>query len=354
MDILVAGNTYLVQALRKAGHAVFSVGHGVGAHDLLVHHPVLFSRLLETLAEKLFTPQAFLYADDGNVPWLMGLEAAPFPSVFFAIDTHCNPWHVPFAHAFDYTLVAQKDFLPLFLAEQHRAEWFPLFAPACFPQEQSTEEWLAARDIPLAFVGTPDPPNNPLRLSFLKAVKKRAPLLMLQGPYAEVYRRSRIVLNQSVAGEVNFRCFEAMSCGAALLHDSVLHGFKEIFPADTVLPVYAANNAEEAAAMATEALGHPENLAKCALWGQEFVQRHHSASVRATVVSNLFGELLKDKAHMARLGSLPTRRHFLSTAYATFMVELDDSLQPQRELYAKLFRENVLDQTEHFSAPCKE
>ncbi len=340
----MAGSTYLVRALREAGHKVFSVGQGLGGNDLSLDCPVLFSRLMEELDARGFTPQALLYSDDGNIPWLVGVEAAPFPTVFFAIDTHCNPWHVPFANAFDYTLVAQQGFVPLFKEAGHRAEWFPLFAPGfsgTHNAEEDVEAWLAKRDIPIAFVGTLDPKNNPARLPFLKAVKKYCPLLMVQGPYEEIFHRARIVLNQSIVGEVNFRCFEAMDSGAALLHDSPLHGFSEIFMADSVLPLYPAGDAEAAGQAAMLALEQPDTLARLALRGKALVQQKHSAPARAAHLTGLLTALLKEEAHGIRLAELQKRRHFLSTAYATMMLELDEAYLPHKELYKNLFHENV-------------
>lgn len=340
----MAGNTYLVRALREAGNRVFSVGLGLAGNDLSLDCPVLFSHLLETLAEHGFTPQCMVYADDGNAPWLVGLESAPFPSIFFAIDTHCNPWHVPFANAFDYTLVAQQGFISLFLEAGHNAEWFPLFAPGFSTgeeNEESQEIWLAQRDIPLAFVGTLEPKNNPSRLQFLRAVKTYSPLLMVQGPYEEIFRRARIVLNQSAAGEVNFRCFEAMACGAALLHDSLGHGFAELFPVHCVLPPYPAGNAKAAGQASLHALEQPEALARMALQGKALVQQKHSASIRADHLIALFSSLKGEGAQAKRLAELSRRRHFLSTAYATFMVELDGLYQTQKEFYTKLYKENV-------------
>lgn len=176
MHIVLAGNAGLASGLRRAGHAVFTVGSMGDGFDLPLRHPVTASRLTERLAERSFAPDALVLADDGNVPAVVGLEALPYPLLFYSVDTFCNPWHVPFAHGFDRILAAQKDFIPLFTAEGHPAAWFPLYCRHVEPP-QSPEDWLAARDIPVAFVGTLAPKNIPDRLPFLKAFRKLHPLI---------------------------------------------------------------------------------------------------------------------------------------------------------------------------------
>ena len=52
--------------------------------------------------------------------------------------------------------------------------------------------------------------SNPARKAFFDAFRTHIPLYTQKGLYAPIYARSRLVLNQSAAGELNFRLFEAM------------------------------------------------------------------------------------------------------------------------------------------------
>ena len=106
--ILNLGGTYLVAALRARGHRVFSAGLDRGC-DMFLKHPLPARTLLARLEADGVRPDAALYADNGNLPFVIGMESLPFPSMFYSIDTFCNPWHVPFAAAFDLVFVAQKD-----------------------------------------------------------------------------------------------------------------------------------------------------------------------------------------------------------------------------------------------------
>ncbi len=335
MNILLLGSPYLREALARIGHRVFCVGTMEPGQDLLLTHGIGAGKLLKLLAAKGFAPDVLVQMDDGNLPAVLGLESLPWPLVFYSIDTFGQPWHIPFAYAFDQVLAAQADFLPLFTAEGHAARWMPLCTNSARPF-QSRERWLAGRDIPVAFVGTLKPKTIPARLSFLESFGRMVPLRMAQGDYRELFRRSRIVLNQSAFGEVNYRCFEAMGCGAALLHDSELHGFLELFqPGRQVLPSYAYLDAASAAAAARFWLDKPELLADLALAGNALVREKHSARVRAGQVAELCARLLEQRAQDARLAALPRRRRFLSTAYAALAAELPSSWVPHRELYTR-------------------
>ena len=45
----------------------------------------------------------------------------------------------------------------------------------------------------------------------------------------EVYSRSRIVFNTSIAGDVTMRIFEGTACGALVLTDSIANGLEDLF-----------------------------------------------------------------------------------------------------------------------------
>ncbi len=333
MRILSFGGAFLVSALRARGHTVLSVGIQREC-DLRLEHPVPWTRLAAVLEANAFAPEGAVWIDDGNLPAVPGIEAMPFPGLFYSIDTFCNPWHVPFAQAFDQALVAQKGFVPLFPALAEDPVWLPLFAPDDLPTGSE-------RDIPVAFVGTLRPRNIPQRYPFLEAFRRLHPLFFKQGAYAPVFSRSRIVLNQTAAEEVNFRCFESMACGAALLTEASPHGLEDLFvPGEHMLPPYPPGDAARAAQLAGHWLASPEKLEALAAAGQALVRARHLASHRAAFLENALARLIAAKAHERRLSALPQRRTLLSTAYAILMDELRaDSLRDHQGLYRRIFAE---------------
>jgi hypothetical protein len=337
MRILHLGAPLLADALRAQGHDVYTVGLGSGC-QIQIEHPITCKSLLEHLGELRFTPDLSLLLDDGHLPFLVGIEQLPCVSIFYSIDTFCNPWHVPYAYAFDGIWAAQKGHLELFEKEREgcgRVAWAPLFTTSC-PELAPFER----RDVPVSFVGTLRPLNIPERLPFLRRFCERHPLIYMQGNYVPVFSRSRIVLNQTAAGEVNFRCFEAMACGAALLTETSINGLAELFvEGEHILPSYNRLDEVQATAIARDWLGRPAELERIARNGSELVRAKHTAQVRARELLVFSEPLISDRAHEKRLSELPLRHRFLSVAYGILAVELRSrpDLAIHQEFYQKLF-----------------
>ena len=328
------GAPLLVPALNRLGHRTLTVHPGSHA-DLPTPHPYTVRHLLQRLEAADFKPDALFYCDDGNMPQLLDPQNVPWPAVRYSIDTYCNPWHIPYSWGFDATLVAQKEYVELFSQEGMAAQWFPLFCPQFSPAESDFDE----RDIPVSFVGTLGHKNNPDREPFLKAFRAQQPLVILTGDYRPIFGRSRIALNQTAASEVNFRCFEAMSCGAALLMESCGNGLEELFaPEQEILPTFPRNDARAAAAIATSALGQPQMLADVASAGSRAVRQRHTDTVRAVRLTQILSEMCAARAHKERLEqSLEKRSTLIRAAYGILASEItDQNLQEHREFFKKL------------------
>lgn len=334
LRILNIGGPYLTSALKRLGHHVLTVHPGSHA-DLPTSHPYVVRQLLHRLEAADFKPDALFYCDDGNMPQLLDPQNVPWPAVRYSIDTYCNPWHIPYSWGFDATLVAQKEYVVLFSQEGMNAQWFPLFCP----QVTSPDSDFAERDIPVSFVGTLGHKNNPDREPFLKAFRAQHPLVILTGNYRPIFERSRIALNQTAASEVNFRCFEAMSCGAALLMETCGNGFDELFAKEQeILPTFARNDAQAAASIAAKALSQPQWLAEVASAGSRAVRQRHTDTVRAVRLTQILAELCANHAHKERLEvSLEKRSALIHAAYGILASEITDpNLQEHREFFKKL------------------
>lgn len=321
MRILCLGGPMLAEAFRRSGHTVLTAGTG-GELDAVIRHPVTTAHLLERLGAAGFAPDVLFYCDNGNLPLLLDPQRMPVPSVWYSIDTYCNPWHVPYACGFDLALAAQKDFVPLFAHEGIPVRWLPLFCPAPLDENAAAGE----RDIPVAFVGTLGHRNNPDRKPFVDAFRRRHPLVLRSGAYAPVFARSHIVLNQTAFSEVNFRCFEAAGCGAALLMETCGNGLEELFtPGEEILPTYPRGDAAAAARIAAQALAEPARLAEIARAGFAAVRARHSADIRAVALVELFASLLADRVHETRLSCNTERRETLVRgAFGVLASELDN------------------------------
>ena len=336
MRILILGGPFLNKAFEALGHEVLNVGEKPNC-DIHWTHPTSALKIGERIAGREFAPDFVLYCDSGNMPQFFDLEKLPCPSAFYSIDSYCNPWHIPFGHAFDVVFAAQKDYVELFAQCGIPTFWLPLFF--CSARPHYLEQ---ARDIPVVFVGNIGARNNPGRKPFLESFRRMHPLVVAGGDYVPLFNRGHIVLNQTAVGEINFRCFEALACGAALLMEECSNGMGELFtPGEHILPTYARGDARQAAARAGAALGDPEALARIARQGRELVEQKHSDIHRAAEILRVMTSLLRDVPQLRRLLPENARRRgaLLASAYVFLASELDQPCHaPHKDLFLRLAR----------------
>ncbi|SDN71462.1 Glycosyl transferases group 1 [Desulfonauticus submarinus] len=296
MRILNLEGTYFLNEFKKAGHHVLSIGYD-DICDLKLEKFLMPLELINFLKAKNFFPDIVVWNDVCKPPAILGFELLPCLTIGFSIDQYCNPWHVPFSACFDLFLVAQKDYLSIFKQnnEYTQIEWLPLF----FDPKRAFDSG-GKRDIPISFVGTLDGVYNRNRRSFLEACQKKLPLVILQGNYQPIYSRSKIVLNQSAAGELNFRIFEAAACGAVVLTEDVENGLRDLFEIEKEIVVYKRDNVKSAVKKAKEIL-KSDRLEKIALAGKEKVYKYHQVKNRVEFILTKAKNLLSLKAYKKRL-----------------------------------------------------
>lgn len=318
MRILCVDGPYFLDAWRAMGHQVLGIGTSPGL-DVRLARPLSLRKLLELLDSRGFVPDVAVWADTCQPPSVAGLESLPWPTLGYSIDQYLNPWHVPFSVGFDLFLVAQRDYVPLFAAEHPRpVRWMPLF---CNPERDRDPG--TARDVPLCFVGTVGSPANPARGPFLDAVGRLAPLDVSTGDYVSLFGRSRMVINQSAAGELNFRLFQAMACGAAVLTEAVDNGLEVLFTPGEHLLTYPRGDAVRAAALARVWLDEPR-LGEIAAAGRRAVLARHTVRARAESVAAHLAALVRKQSHRSRLTDGQSMRARMATAYA--VLATDESL----------------------------
>ncbi|MFW5837801.1 MAG: glycosyltransferase family protein [Desulfovibrionaceae bacterium] len=332
MRILNIDGMYFVQALRKAGHDVLSLGPQKGA-DVTLDRPLSLKGLWELLDGRAFRPELVLWCDICRLPSVIGFEALPAVTIGLSIDQYCNPWHYPYSAAFDLLLAAQKDYVRLFkpLGIHNEIQWAPLFCDPAHDKNLGLE-----RDIPVSFVGTLRGSINTARLSFLQAFKRDCPLVMHQGEYVEVFNRSRIVVNQSAAGELNFRLFQAQACGAAVLTEDAANGLRELYEPGADVLVYPRGDAAAAARAARQALAW-EGLDELARRGRRKALKEHSLPVRVKLILAAAERLARQGAPRRRLAALPAVRAELGKAYT--IIAHDEGLPlpaDQRRFFSEL------------------
>ncbi len=278
-------------------------------------------------------PDVVVVADKSRPPFVAGMEDFPCLTVFYAVDTHIHSWYPWYAQGFDACLVGLKDHLPRmrgpYLPEQ-RIRWFPAFAPdlpalsgACAAEFRNgvrdDVEWDCL------FVGTVDAQRTPRRKRFLEQLGRRLPLEVRRGNYLHLYPRARVVFNYCELGDLNFRVFEALGCGACLVTPRVGHGLNELFTPGEHLLVYPPDDLDAAEAAVRTALNDPELRKRLGRNGLAAVDAAHRAAGRAEAFSAFVRALPADLPAVRRKRATEIREQSLRLLY---LLQADAATHP--------------------------
>ncbi len=285
-SILLINHTWLKAELESLGHRVLTAGYRPG-FDLTFNWSSTIEEVYRNLPQD-FTPERIVYYDDSADPSILNIEEAPCPSVFLSVDIHHHyEWHKYFLESFSHTLVAQKDYIPSLLKEKAGASsvsWFPLWAT------QNVEPALH-KDIPVSFRGTLDEKLHPGRKAFLEKVSAHVPLDYAEGAFPDVYARSKIVLNEAVKGDLNFRVFEGMISGALMITPKISNGMEELFVDGEDVVLYEEGNVLDAVDKINYYLSNDEERERIASSGRKKVLELHSLESRARELSRVLGRV---------------------------------------------------------------
>ncbi|MFN8388685.1 MAG: glycosyltransferase [Bdellovibrionota bacterium] len=274
-NILMFNQSWLAPELAALGHRVVTVGRNtphldfnfqdaeVAAADIIRHLPDGFS------------PDRIVYHDDSGTPWVVDLESLDIPKIFYSIDTHHHhQWHVLYAAIFERVLVAQSSYLSAFGNNSGAVFWFPPWAPI-------TLEPAPRKTIEVCFRGTFDQALNPHRIEFFDKLSALIPGDFGPGDYTKAYPHARIVINQAVKNDLNFRVFEAMMCGALLITPADTVGLTDLFTPDEDLVLYQSGSPEDAAKQICRFLDDPKECERVAESGRKKILTHHTKEIRA-------------------------------------------------------------------------
>jgi hypothetical protein len=274
------------------GNAFFQPHLGrLGLDCRRIHHDRPMALTWGDVCERTgFEPDLAIYADTSRPAPFVGLEDWPCLTGFYAIDTHIHAWYPFYAQAFDFVGVSLKGHMGRFRL-RHGDDALLWIPPAA--QDAHQPDWIAPKEWDLLFAGNVDKGTTPKRHAFLQRLGERVPgLAVRKGRFAELFPRARLALNIAERGDLNFRVFEALACGACLLTPTVAHGFGELFEPGRHLFTYDPRNMDGLAALVEELLAHPARVERVARAGHALVDANHRFANRA-------GELF---AFVRRLG----------------------------------------------------
>ncbi len=284
MRILHLGNSQVVPALRALGHDV-RVASQLCPLLVVPGKPVDVGLVQREIAPDA---DAFLMVDTlGRQALAYGIEDLAIPRLYWAIDVHLNfYWQRHYARLFDLVLSAQRDYVPLFEGDGVPARWLPWgIDPRLF------KDHGLPRTIDVAFVGMIDA-NRPKRAAVVDELRRRFGLATFgedpahrlgETEMARIFSSAKIVFNESVFGDVNFRTFEAMACGALLLTERTGNGLVELFTPGEHLAVY---EPDDLVAQIAHYLAMDAERERIAAAGHELVTGRHTMAARMATLTD--------------------------------------------------------------------
>lgn len=280
MNILLVDGQVLAEPLRQAGHNVL---HYSPPESGIAYLP-------QILAKNEFTPDLILHAEHlARRLLLQGLSQIACPKFFWAIDSHLNLyWHRYYARLFDAVLTPHPSLWAELPPEWRHPRVHQFTKPGYARPFKPHKE----RAILLSLVGVLDSHRH-LRLNLAALLKTYWGVEARQNiPFAEMlslYDDSKIIPNESIAREVNYRLMESASCGAVPLtqdvgpdQDSLFERGREMLIYRDAAELVAHINALAADPVRAEAIGR-------AAWQR--VQRDHLPANRVAMLEKLTHEL---------------------------------------------------------------
>jgi hypothetical protein len=285
MNILCLNLGPPAAALRAQGHAVLELSLGRGLH-----------RLEPKLRQQNFAPDLFIQRELlGERVLCADLPALPCIRAFWSVDTHVNLfWQWQYAQLFDAFLTPHPSFVLALPPDMRppalrRMAWWGDALP-----------WTphAARCHDISFVGRQNPATRPLR-AYLGALLRELYGVALQDGLSHkdmlvLYAQTRLLPNESIACETNFRLLEGASAGCCVLTPDIGEDQNALFaPGPECLVYHDGLDLLELLEMCRK---RPNMAERVGLAAHRRVQSCHLPGHRATALAELTG-LTRSGAH---------------------------------------------------------
>ncbi|THB65507.1 MAG: glycosyltransferase family 1 protein [Desulfovibrio sp.] len=268
----------------------------------------------DIVAKAGFEPDMLVLMDKSRPPVFLGVESYPCLTLFLCIDSHIHSWHPFYGQAFDLVTVSLKDHLPLFQGKRLADEqlmWLPPYARDMDQPLDRDKEW------DVVFVGRVDPKVSPERHEFLAELKDRLPgLHVTQGDYRDLFSRAKVVLNYAERGDLNYRVFEALGCGACLVTPRLGHGQEELFTDREDVFLYDMDDMDGLVGLLEEVLADEGLRRKVAASGLAKVDQAHRLSHRARDLTHwIRSQPASELVETRRAQAKAIHEHYLKLMY---------------------------------------
>jgi hypothetical protein len=310
MNVLLINQYWFASEWREAGHKVISIGR---YPYLDVEIPLGVSNIHQILSDYCggFEPDRIVIFDDSSPLTIFGLDEIDVPQFFYSVDTHHHfERHREFIGAVDELWTAQSDYIQYLEALGGKVGWMPLWASVQY-------EGSAQKEIDACFVGTLNPALNPKRVEFFNRLVTRSPITVTTGSFQNIFPTARIIVNQTVKQDLNFRVFEAMMSGSLLLTERIGNGLFELFSDSVHLVTYAPDDDIEAAEKIAYYLGNKDEARQIGEAGRQEIMRAHLPHHRAQTLMSAISSLTRNRGGNRHL-SMMTNHIFLAIGRREF------------------------------------
>jgi tetratricopeptide (TPR) repeat protein len=229
MLILCLGSEYFQFAFHKLGHSVMVPPHQDG-----LKVDSIFNSLQDRPDMIVFTDHLGVHAFPEGLSNIYGI-----PKVYYAVDTPINFWwQQHFAHLFDYTFSDQKHYANLLNEKGLNSSWLPVGVDTKSYLPESADNQNKIYDF--GFVGSLDPSRRPKRCRLVETLSNRYTLKtagdrqdgwLSPVESSQLYRQSKLALNECLFPGVTTRMFEAMASGTVLFTEKAGGDLGELFKA---------------------------------------------------------------------------------------------------------------------------
>ncbi len=291
------------RVLKRMGHEVITVStpSSANADDKVETFLGYATRTrVEELQTHLGRIDLFLYVEPlGLVP--EGMERAPFLTAAVLCDMHNDLGsRVRLARFFDHLFLYQRNYAGAFTEHpKDHIHWMPFACDTEVIRPVSTD-----RDLDIAFVGKLVSETHE-RMRITKEISRRWKInpqrYFPQTEIPHIYSRAKIVLNLPLKDDLNFRTFEAMSCGALLLTRRISNGQEVLFEEGRH---YAAFSSEDELYNKVDYyLSHDDERSRIAAQGLAEVQAKHTLQLRLSGLLKTINDFPEFAAPVRKMGT---------------------------------------------------
>ena len=236
-----------------------------------------------------FTPDLFLYVEPyGIIP--RGLDKANFPTACIICDTHLGlEERIQTSLFFDYVFLYHKNYIKYFTKHpKNNVLWHPYACDLTIFNPKSKE---CEYEYYIAFIGQLQTFSDRKKVitDLSKNFKINEQRFYSQLEIPLIYSVSKIVLNLPLSDDLNFRTFEAISCGALLITKRINNGQEFLFQEN--VHYVAFSDYEELEQKVFYYLNHPEERLFIANNGLKLIKEKHSLEFR---IQDLLDQIFLD------------------------------------------------------------